>query len=207
MWRKGLIVICLVAVVCLTALSCVTWWKPIRLNSGQYNRPPVTNILLHKDELVVVRISAENDDNNAWWNGRFLWGTLSCRVMSFGTADLNSVSLQATHDGVTDIVALSPVRRAEESQHQLPVRRYPPWVTLQNVRCTLLWTKVTVPFICFAVAFSIYPFVVCVLRPLNRNRRRRRGLCPQCGYDLRGNAGRVCSECGAPVVLSSAEMS
>jgi hypothetical protein len=26
--------------------------------------------------------------------------------------------------------------------------------------------------------------------------RRRRGLCPSCGYDLTGNASGVCPECG-----------
>ena len=36
-------------------------------------------------------------------------------------------------------------------------------------------------------------------RVIDRPRRRRRGdagLCPACGYDLRGNASGVCPECG-----------
>lgn len=33
-------------------------------------------------------------------------------------------------------------------------------------------------------------------RPLVVARRRRRGCCTNCGYDLRGNAGRICPECG-----------
>jgi hypothetical protein len=32
---------------------------------------------------------------------------------------------------------------------------------------------------------------------LRRRSRLRRGACPACGYDLRGNAGGRCPECGA----------
>lgn len=32
---------------------------------------------------------------------------------------------------------------------------------------------------------------------LYRRKRRRPGLCPHCGYDLRGNASGVCPECGS----------
>ena len=28
--------------------------------------------------------------------------------------------------------------------------------------------------------------------------RRKRGLCPSCGYDLTGNVSGVCPECGQP---------
>lgn len=31
---------------------------------------------------------------------------------------------------------------------------------------------------------------------IKRRMRLRRGLCPQCGYDLRGTAQMICSECG-----------
>ena len=38
---------------------------------------------------------------------------------------------------------------------------------------------------------------VAVERPREALRRRRRlGLCPRCGYDLRGSPGRICPECG-----------
>ena len=33
---------------------------------------------------------------------------------------------------------------------------------------------------------------------LRRARRRRRGLCEHCGYDLRGGTTPICSECGRP---------
>ena len=34
-------------------------------------------------------------------------------------------------------------------------------------------------------------------RAVSRARRRARGLCPRCGYDLTGNVSGVCPECGA----------
>ncbi len=35
-----------------------------------------------------------------------------------------------------------------------------------------------------------------------RERRRRRGQCPACGYDLRGTAHAVCPECGEPAAVA-----
>lgn len=41
------------------------------------------------------------------------------------------------------------------------------------------------------------PLVIRLARPLRALRRRRRGLCPACGYDLRGTPGADrCPECG-----------
>lgn len=45
-------------------------------------------------------------------------------------------------------------------------------------------------------AIGAWPFLSFVRGPLRRRRRRRRGLCIGCGYDLRGNLSGVCSECG-----------
>ena len=45
------------------------------------------------------------------------------------------------------------------------------------------------------VAFALLP-VLRVTALSDRRRRRRLGLCPACGYDLRATPGR-CPECGA----------
>ncbi|RJP41940.1 MAG: hypothetical protein C4547_01185 [Phycisphaerales bacterium] len=50
----------------------------------------------------------------------------------------------------------------------------------------------------FALAVLVaYPAFAFTRGPLRRYRRRRRGLCVTCGYDLRGNSSGVCPECGA----------
>ncbi len=44
-----------------------------------------------------------------------------------------------------------------------------------------------------------YPIFVFIRGPLRRYRRRRRGLCLTCGYDLEGNLSGVCPECGTVI--------
>ncbi len=46
---------------------------------------------------------------------------------------------------------------------------------------------------------AAYPAVTLIRGPLCRWRRRRRGLCTRCGYDLTGNASGRCPECGSGV--------
>ncbi len=46
------------------------------------------------------------------------------------------------------------------------------------------------------VIFSAYPAIAFVRGPLRRRRRRKRGECVACGYDLTGNVSGVCPECG-----------
>jgi len=45
-----------------------------------------------------------------------------------------------------------------------------------------------------------YPTVACIRGPLRRRHRRKRGLCPSCGYDLTGNTTGVCPECAGKVI-------
>ena len=47
-----------------------------------------------------------------------------------------------------------------------------------------------------ALSWAAYPFVSV---RLIRRRRRKRGLCVKCGYDLTGNESGVCAECGTEV--------
>ena len=46
------------------------------------------------------------------------------------------------------------------------------------------------------VAFGTYPLTAFIRGPVRRWRRRRKGLCIKCGYDLTGNISGVCPECG-----------
>ena len=44
--------------------------------------------------------------------------------------------------------------------------------------------------------FATYPAIAFIRGPLPRWRRRRKGLCLKCGYNLTGNVSGVCPECG-----------
>ena len=46
------------------------------------------------------------------------------------------------------------------------------------------------------IVFAAYPPIAFIRGPLRRYRRRRKGLCVACGYDLRGTVTGICSECG-----------
>lgn len=63
---------------------------------------------------------------------------------------------------------------------------------------TPLWTEVKCPMWMVALAASIYPAIAFIRGPLRWYRRRKRGLCVRCGYDLTGNVSAVCPECGRP---------
>ena len=64
---------------------------------------------------------------------------------------------------------------------------------------TLVQRSAVLPFWILGVLFAALP-VARAAKPLRAARRARRGLCRQCGYDLRESPGR-CPECGAPALF------
>src|SRR5205814_2198536 len=62
----------------------------------------------------------------------------------------------------------------------------------------VLWSA---PLLPFAALTAVPPLAWCTSRirgVVLLRRRKRRGLCLSCGYDLRGSQGK-CSACGAPI--------
>lgn len=62
------------------------------------------------------------------------------------------------------------------------------------------WTHVAVglPTWVFVVGLALTSYLS-LWNPLRKYRRRKRGECPRCGYDLTGNESGTCPECGRAI--------
>ena len=58
---------------------------------------------------------------------------------------------------------------------------------------------VRIPTWQLVVALLALPALLVVFPAVRRSRRRRRGACLKCGYDLTGNETGVCPECGKAI--------
>ena len=67
-------------------------------------------------------------------------------------------------------------------------------------RCTSSRGRnVVLPMWMPALVLGVCPTVALIRGPLRRQRHRKRGLCPSCGYNLTGNTSGVCPECATGV--------
>lgn len=72
------------------------------------------------------------------------------------------------------------------------------WIPRSYFRSGRLW-GVDVPLWLPFVLLSAYPTVAFIRGPVRRWRRRRKGLCVKCGFDLTGNVSGICPECGTKI--------
>ena len=79
----------------------------------------------------------------------------------------------------------------------VPLTFLPRRVLMNSVQ-SLIW-MLDLPLWTVFVVTATYPTIAFIRGPLRRVRRRRKGLCIACGYDLTGNVTGVCSECGVKV--------
>lgn len=59
--------------------------------------------------------------------------------------------------------------------------------------------SIRLPPLALSGLLATYPTIAFVRGPVRRRRRRRRGLCIRCGYNLTGNVSGVCPECGTEI--------
>ena len=65
--------------------------------------------------------------------------------------------------------------------------------------CAVFEQAVLFPGSVLLLLLAAYPAIAFIRGPLRRWRRRKRGECVNCGYNLTGNVTGVCSECGTAV--------
>jgi hypothetical protein len=119
----------------------------------------------------------------ATWGDLYPLGDQDWRVM--GTARHSSRTGTGTGAAVAPVLwTAGPVG---------PRARLAPWL-------------LTHPYVAYAVPYWVVlaatapPGVIAVVRVARGSRRRRRGLCAACGYDLRATTAGRCPECGEATV-------
>lgn len=112
------------------------------------------------------------------------------RVSTFPTS---TVTVQ---HGVFSVVHWSESdKKLSSYQFGIVERNGIPWPTPSG--SYLVLRRLTLPLWIPFVLFGAYPTFALFRGPLRRQRRRRRGECIGCGYDLTGNESGVCPECGS----------
>ena len=80
----------------------------------------------------------------------------------------------------------------------------PAWIQFNYTAADEFFFFAHCPFWIPMLVLAAYPTFAFFRGPLRRYRRRRRGLCPKCGYNLEGNVSGVCSECGTTLTPGKA---
>jgi hypothetical protein len=81
-----------------------------------------------------------------------------------------------------------------------PISTRIPWA--YGIKTNSSWgagTMIILPFWTMIALFASYPTIAFIRGPLRRWRRKKNGLCIECGYDLTGNESGICPECGSKV--------
>lgn len=151
--------------------------------------------------------------NHVWGHVVSIEG--SCRVI---VADFSGYANSPAFRGPYD--EWGAIRRKRETRHEIQQKDlYRTLSKLRFVKMTTLgfcwrgssatnpgknpfWFGIF-PFWAPCMLFAAYPTLAFIRGPVRRWRRRRKGLCIRCGYNLQGNVSGVCPECGTNAGLTN----
>ncbi len=170
MIRKAIIGVLTLGAVSVTVMSVMIYGTPIRNEE----------FWLGDRDVVLFRCDAGH--------AKLIW----LRVEQGG----RSLNIKRHGSEADTVVQISPNRLLilDRIEH-----RYVPrvrWRTKLTTRPPSRLTQIRVWAWLLVAAFASYPTIAFIRGPLRRWRRRRKGLCIRCGYNLEGNVSGVCSECG-----------
>ncbi len=137
------------------------------------------------------------------WNDHLLYAKVSSGTVRIGVRTFVPSGTPRNHRHI-GIGGVSYTRAAAGPipYHVSPDKPFPTgpsWTPMER-RMYTAWTlrrSVSFPMWMLILVLSAYPALAFVLGCVRRSRRRRRGLCMRCGYDLTGNLTGICPERGA----------
>ena len=129
----------------------------------------------------------------------FDMGSFAAQAKAYKSADRGTWS--------TTVISLRTGPRNQVKFIKLKNKRHRRLVSLDigrgGTETTIYNVWLRLPLYAISGLFAVYPSITIIRGPLRRWRRRKRGLCVNCGYNLTGNVSGVCSECGTPFDLDS----
>lgn len=176
MIRKAIIVVLTLGAVSVTAMSVMSYSSQI-----QYEKVWLTD----KDHYFLFRCNA--GQVKLFWIEMEKGRSLSLIDFSDNNDEVPVLKINPNRLLILDRIV----------PRYLPRVRWRTQLSVQPFSCRK--TQIQIWAWLVVAAFAAYPMLAFAWARLRRWRRRRKGLCLKCGYDLTGNETSVCSECGEQV--------
>ncbi len=173
MIRKAILILLTLGAVVTGGLTLGTLFKPILSTGPQEPGRTAYAIILHRGTLLVH-----------YW-----------RFSDRRKPVVKRINLDPVFKYETDVKRGA----SQYSEGRVDPRRYQLSVGDLGLGGTLVLIEAKLSLWLVAVFVSAYPTLAFIRGPLRRHRRRKRGLCLKCGYNLTGNTSGVCPECGAKI--------
>jgi hypothetical protein len=172
MIRQVLVAVCVLLALATGALMLVTWLRPVATSGPETLGPTAYALAVRGDRMVA----------------------------HFWRYTNNPPAPASRRLGVTPVLVYErEVKRGATSLSYTWIDPCPHGLSASATRGTLVTRQVEMTLWLPLLVFLLFPVVAFIRGPVRRWRRRKRGECVACGYDLTGNVSGICPECGAEI--------